>query len=163
MTTTADNLKTQTETFTADKLKTLADIASVFNAHQLTWAIGASLMLFLRGRVDRFHDIDVFVSEHDIDKARELLACMGRELPFVPHPCFRSRHFHQFVVGETDVDLIAGYVIVSNGVPYECPLKPDDIDTETEVLGQRIPLYSLAAWQHYYDLMGKTQKSKLCE
>ena len=53
------------------KLATLAKIARRMNAAGLTWAVGASLMLFLRGRVGDFHDIDIMVAEEQVAQAKD--------------------------------------------------------------------------------------------
>jgi hypothetical protein len=148
---------------TEEKLKVLAGIASRLNGRGLTWAVGASLMLYLRGRVSTFRDIDILVSEEHAGEAWQQLSAMGHEKPDVPSPRFRTRHIHHLVAGGVEVDLIAGFVIVDAEGPHECPLLDADIDTEADVMGQSVPLHSLKAWHRYYTLMGREQKARLCE
>ncbi len=44
-------------TDTEHKLMVLADIARELNKEKITWAIGASLMLYLRGIVTQFQSV----------------------------------------------------------------------------------------------------------
>ena len=145
------------------KLATLAKIARRMNAAGLTWAVGASLMLFLRGRVGDFHDIDIMVAEEQVAQAKDILKGLGVNKGGRPNPKYLTRHFNEFNVNGVEVDLLAGYVIVCNGIPYECPLRPEDIDTTALVLGEAIPLHALAEWRRYYLLMGRPEKAKLCQ
>lgn len=43
------------------KLELLKEIASTFNQENITWNLGASCMLYLRGIVDTFDDLDIMV------------------------------------------------------------------------------------------------------
>ena len=141
-----------------NKLYTLSMIANCLNANGITWAVGGSTMLFLKGLVDSFHDIDLMVDEQQVEKAHLLLADMGHELPFKDNPAFQTRHFHEFIINDTEVDLIAGFVIVNGGQAYECPLLPADITESVVVNTTPIPLHSLSVWQRYYELMGRPKR-----
>lgn len=144
------------------KLSILAKVARGMNAAGLTWAVGASLMLFLRGRVNRFHDIDIMVDEAQVNEAQAVILKLGVAKDFKPHPRFLTRHFHEFDIEGVEVDLIAGYVIVCNGVPHECPLRHEDIDGTATVCDEVIPLHALEVWRRYYMLMGRPEKAKNC-
>ncbi|MBO4849776.1 MAG: hypothetical protein J5529_02615 [Prevotella sp.] len=147
---------------TNKKLAILAKIARRMNAAGLTWAVGASLMLFLRGRVGGFHDIDIMVAEEQVAQAIGILEGLGVNKGGRPNPKYLTRHFHEFDIDGVEVDLLAGYVIVSHGLPHECPLRLEDIDSSAMVLGEAIPLHALAEWRRYYILMGKPEKAKRC-
>ena len=45
------------------KLKVLSALAADLNESDILWAVGASAMLFLRGIVKEFRDIDLLVCE----------------------------------------------------------------------------------------------------
>ncbi len=148
---------------TPTKLKTLALVAQLLNGEGIVWAVGASAMLYLKGRVPSFHDIDIMVSEEQAQQARQLLHQVGKELPTKPHPRFRTRHFYEFVIDGVDVDLMAGYVIVDKKQQeHQCPLCPEDITETVLLMDQPIPLHSLERWSHYYELMGKAEKAARC-
>ena len=51
------------------KLKVLAALAADLNESDILWAVGASAMLFLRGIVKEFRDIDLLVCEDDVEIA----------------------------------------------------------------------------------------------
>ena len=148
---------------TDKKLATLAEIARRMNDVGLTWAVGASLMLFLRGRVGDFHDIDIMVAEEQVTQAKCILKGLGVDKGGRPNHKYLTRHFNEFNINGVEVDLLAGYVIVCNGIPHECPLRPEDIDAKELVLGETVPLHSLAEWRRYYLLMGRPEKAELCQ
>ena len=142
-------------TDTEHKLKVLADIARELNKEKITWAIGASLMLYLRGIVTEFHDIDIMVAEEDAERAEQTICRIGEELPRRGTAQYKTRWFIEFTVGGVDVDLMGGFVIVKDGTDHECPLLPEDITETRTVNGESIPLHSALRWAEYYRLMGR--------
>lgn len=147
----------------AVKLAVLRDVARAFNAHGVTWAVGGSLLLYFRGRTDVFHDLDLMVCEADVETAKALLLSMGRLDPPHPSPGFLTRHFLEFTVRGVDVDVLAGMVIVHEGVAHDCALRPEQIDGRIELDGEAVPLQSLADWRMYYAWMGRTAKVELID
>ena len=148
-------------TDTEHKLKVLADIARELNKEKITWAIGASLMLYLRGIVTEFHDIDIMVAEEDAERAEQTICRIGEELPRRSTAQYKTRWFIEFTVGGVDVDLMAGFVIVKDGTDHECPLLPEDITETRTVNGESIPLHSAVRWAEYYRLMGREAKADM--
>ena len=148
-------------TDTEHKLKVLADIARELNKEKITWAIGASLMLYLRGIVTEFHDIDIMVAEEDAERAEQTICRIGEELPRRGTAQYKTRWFIEFMVGGVDVDLMAGFVIVKDGTDHECPLLPEDITETRTVNGESIPLHSAVRWAEYYRLMGREAKADM--
>ena len=148
-------------TDTEHKLKVLADIARELNKEKITWAIGASLMLYLRGIVTEFHDIDIMVAEEDAERAEQTICRIGEELPRRGTAQYKTRWFIEFTVGGVDVDLMGGFVIVKDGTDHECPLLPEDITETRTVNGESIPLHSAVRWAEYYRLMGREAKADM--
>lgn len=148
-------------TDTEHKLKVLADIARELNKEKITWAIGASLMLYLRGIVTEFHDIDIMVAEKDAERAEQTICRIGEELPRRGTAQYKTRWFIEFTVGGVDVDLMGGFVIVKDGTDHECPLMPEDITETRTVNGESIPLHSALRWAEYYRLMGREAKADM--
>ena len=146
---------------TEHKLMVLADIARELNKEKITWAIGASLMLYLRGIVTEFHDIDIMVAEEDAERAEQTICRIGEELPRRGTARYKTRWFIEFTVGGVDVDLMAGFVIVKDGTDHECPLLPEDITETRTVNGESIPLHSAVRWAEYYRLMGREAKADM--
>ena len=146
---------------TEHKLEVLASVARRFNRENIIWAVGASLLLYLKGKTEVFHDIDIMLMEPDADRAKAILADMGVVQIPEPRAQYRTRHFWECVVDGVDIDVMAGLVIVSDGKEYDCPLRKEEIEETVRVHGQDIPLHSLSAWKHYYRLMGREDKVKM--
>lgn len=145
------------------KLSVLASIAERFNRAGITWAVGASLLLYFKKRTDTFHDIDLMIAEADVEKTKEILSEMGVLQPPNPSAQYQTRTFLEYVIDQTDVDVMAGFVIVKDGKSYDCALHKEEIVDEIEVFGQKIPLQSLELWGRYYRLMGREEKACICE
>ena len=146
------------------KLRVLTRIAEKLNSTHVTYAVGASAMLYLRGLVDTYHDVDLTVAESDVERAIALLQTLGTMAPPDRNSGYLTRCFRTFAVEGVEVDLIAGMVIVSeDGEAHECPLLPGDIDAEADVCGIPVPLHSLACWRRYYGWMGRQAKAELVE
>ena len=121
------------------------------------------MMLYLRGRARNVHDIDLMVDEREVERAKEVLSGMGKLMPEKEDARYQTRHYHKFVIDGTEVDLIAGFVIVKDGVAHECPLLRKDITERKDLEGAAVPLHALAVWGEYYELMGRTEKAAMCK
>ena len=146
-----------------DKLRALSGVAERLNREGVTYAVGASAMLYLRGIADSFNDIDLTVALEDAPRAEAVLRSLGTMAPPEQHVHYLTRCFLEFEVEGVEVDLIAGMVIESNGVAHDCPLRPEDIDETAVVNGTAVPLHSLACWKRYYTLMGRAEKAALID
>ena len=51
------------------KIELLQKIAHRFNEANIEWALGASMLLYFKGIISEFHDIDLMVSVHDADRS----------------------------------------------------------------------------------------------
>ncbi|MCY1714703.1 nucleotidyltransferase domain-containing protein [Caproiciproducens galactitolivorans] len=140
------------------KLTVLSQIAKELNRRQITWAIGASLLLYLKGMVQEFHDIDIMVAEADAEKAKKVLLSFGKLLPAGPKGQYKTKYFWEFDVDGVDIDMMAGFTIVHDGMDFYFPLEKEQINDYTEINGAVIPLQSLDEWRIYYKLMGRTDK-----
>ena len=146
------------------KLEVLAKLAADLNEIDILWAVGASAMLFLRGIAKDFHDIDLLVSEEDVEVAREILLRHGTLLPSGPDSRYDTRHFLEFDVDGVEIDLIAGFVVNSaDGKQHVCPLQVEEVDACVDVADQAVSLHALSVWYQYYTWMGRTERVKLIE
>jgi hypothetical protein len=141
-----------------DKLNVLSRIAHRFNEARVTWAVGGSALLYLRDIADTFHDIDLMIMEEDTETVSEILLQMGIRLPSVPNAMFISKSFQKYVIDGVEVDVIAGFGIVKDGVRHDCSLQTDEITDYVILEKERIPLHSLAAWRRNYLLMDQPLK-----
>ena len=144
------------------KLNVLCRIARQFNRKQITWAVGASGMLYLNGIASTFHDLDIMVDEAHIHEAKALLDSMGTLQERIPNPNFKTGHFLEYVIDGVEADIIAGFIITKDGTDHHLPFDASHIDRTVTVNGQQIPLQSRTDWQHYYTLLDRPHKAQLC-
>lgn len=145
------------------KLDVLARVAGALNAEGVTWAVGGSLLLFIKGLVPSFNDIDLMVAEADAGRARDVLLRLGTLMPPLPTDKYKTRVFLEFDIDGVDLDLIAGFTIVNKGLDYYFPLLKRNIE-EYALMGElRIPLQSLEDWRLYYRLMDRPDRAELID
>lgn len=145
------------------KLDVLISIAEVLNRNSIRWALGASCMLYLRGIVNDFHDIDLLIDEDDSAKAIAALKTLGTMRDPESSSAFQTVCFRQFVIQNVEVDMIAGMAIVCDHAVHRFRLSDDSIDCTLHIQNQDIPLQSTAAWREYYALMGRTEKVRIID
>lgn len=121
------------------------------------------MLLYLKGKTDVFHDIDLMVGEGDIEKVKSLLSSIGKLAPENPDLHYKTRHFLEFNIDGIDIDVMAGFVIISNGKDYDCSLLPEQVTEHTLLNGEMIPLQALSDWRRYYELMGRTSKVEMID
>ncbi len=146
-----------------EKLEVLKEIAAAFGERQILWAVGGSLLLYFKGKVSAFQDIDLMVYEPDGEKARAVLEALGTLHPPKPRGRYRTRHFLEFTIRGVEVDMMAGMVILEGETAHDCSLTPDQVAEYYLLEGQAIPLQDLALWKEYYRLMGRPEKVRLLE
>lgn len=148
---------------TGQKIELLKKIALQFEKADITWALGGSMMLYFKGIVPVFQDIDLMVADADAQTVQSILCSMGQMQPQTPNPKFRSKAFMEFVIDSVDVDVIAGFAIVSGDSVVDCSLQKEQI-AERMPLGEAcIPLQSPALWCRYYRLMDRNEKAQMIE
>ena len=148
-----------------EKIKLLKRIAHQFNKFNVTWALGASMMLYLKGIAREFHDIDLMISNDDVEIARIILSDMGEIKPpnQNPNPMYQTKSFMEFTIDTIDVDVMAGFSIINDAKLFDCSLKKEQI-VEKILLGtELIPLQSPLLWCEYYRLMGRKEKVDMIE
>ena len=145
------------------KLEAVKKIAKRFEEEHITWALGASMLLYFKEIVPSFHDIDVMILEEDAKKAKSILGSMGTLLEANLNPQYQTNVFLEFVIDGIDVDMMAGFKIVKDNQVYDCSLTKEQIVEYYEVDGVKIPLQSLELWCTYYSLMGRKQKVQMIQ
>lgn len=150
-------------TETSKKFIVLSRIAEELNRRNITWAIGASLLLYLKGIASDFSDIDMMIAESDVEDVKEVLLSFGQQKPANPNVQYKTKAFLEFEIDGVDIDVMAGLVIVNEGVEYYFPLEKDQIRDSAKINGTVIPLQSIEQWRTYYQLMGRTGKVDLID
>lgn len=144
------------------KLQVLKRLATSFQGEGITWALGASAMLCLRGRLKSFHDLDLFVTEEDVSRAVDILSSLGSLQPREASPLFASRHYTSYSIQGVQIDLIEGFKLLSQGNTFFFPLTKEKTFEKIQLEEVTIPLMDLESWEKYYHLMGRVEKAKLC-
>ncbi len=145
------------------KLTVLSQIAKELNQKNVTWAVGASLLLYVKGIVTDFHDIDIMVAEDDVNEAKAVLFSFGTMQPPNPNIAYKTKHFMEFIVEGVEIDVMAGFVIVNNNKENQISFEKEDIKENIKMNGVSVPLQSVEAWRTYYQLMGRSEKVALID
>lgn len=146
-----------------EKLAVLKKIGSALNEAGISWAVGASLMLYFNKKTDDFHDIDIMVEENDVKRCTEILSKLGSLQPPHPDKQYRTKVFLEFVIDGVDIDVMAGFEIVEGETVHDCSFRPDQIEKYIDLDGVKIPLQKMSLWRQYYQWMGRTAKVKMID
>lgn len=143
------------------KIEVLKQIAHRFNEAHIMWALGASMLLYFKGITEEFQDIDLMVANDGVERVRIILSEMGEIQPPNPNPKYRTKTFMEFIINSIDVDVMAGFSIISDGKIFDCSLQEEQIVEKMSLGTELIPLQSPLLWREYYRLMGRTEKVKM--
>ena len=146
-----------------DKLNLLSQIAKELNEKNVTWAVGASVLLYFKGITSEFNDIDIMIAEEDVETVKEALLSFGKMQAPNPNVEYKTKYFLEFQIDGVDIDVMAGFIIIDNGGEYYFPLYKEHIKEFTEIDGIKIPLQSLEEWRTFYQLMGRYEKVNMID
>jgi|LSQX01.1.fsa_nt_gb hypothetical protein len=130
----------------------LVRVARRLNEENITWALGASMLLYYKGLVPRANDIDLVVAFEQLELADKVLHGLGQKQAPNQHKDYATRYFAEFVIDEVDVDVMAGFRIVTGGNVVEYVPDPGTFETLT-LAGTTIYLCPLEDWYVLYLLM----------
>ena len=140
------------------KLKTFKKVAEALNQSRVNWGVGASLLLWFKGIVEEFDDIDLLVNLDSVLELERILKCFGNEKPQSLNAHFQSDFFKTYIIDELEFDVIGGFRIIEKEkhyFPFIKAYETYDLD------GISIPLDNLTSWIDYYSLMSRPLKAKL--
>lgn len=146
-----------------NKLEVLRKIAKELNRQNVTWAIGASVLLYFKGIVNEFHDIDIMFDEKDAKKIKHIFDHFGKHIVSPPNEMFKTKYFYEYIVDDIEIDCIGGFIVVKDGIDYDCSLKVEEITNHILLDDVDIPLYSLDKWKYFYFLINRSSKVKMIE
>lgn len=143
---------------------TLQIIAHSLNSHDLCWAVGGSLLLNHHGIGAPARDIDLLVALEDIEAVVALLSELGEKIPWEANPQYRTRHFHEFLIGSVEVDVMAGMRIRTEVGEYTYDFNASSVMPPTVTEPSPIPYCALEDWYVLYQLIpGREEKVQLIE
>lgn len=146
-----------------DKLLVLTQLADLLNRQKLRWAVGGSLMLYLRGVVSDFEDIDLFVTLEDAQQVIELLDQVAIPQVTVPSEQFQTVVYKKYLMDGVFIDVMAGFKIVVNDEVMDCSLTSETQLTRLIVYNQEVPLYTLSEFRDFYTYMNRMSKVELID
>lgn len=155
------------ERMRALNFNTVALIADTLNKSSISWAVGASVMLYFHGLVASPNDMDIIVREDDIEKALDALDSIG-SLTYdgsKDHSeIYLTEHFYKYQVKDVEMDVMSGFRLRNSEDIYEFTLDDEAVVDFKEVNGAKIPLTSLEDWYVLYQLMvNREAKVRLIE
>jgi len=143
------------------KLKVLKKIAHDFNASEITWNLGASANLYLRGIVSDFHDLDIMILEKDVEKVKEVMSNIALLKDKKSSSNFGTKVFLNYTIDTVDIDIMAGFAIKNQGKMHHFPLRENMIFDEYLLDDVKIYLEDIVIWLTYYELMEREEKIKI--
>lgn len=145
-------------------LHVLALAAHELNEQKITWAVGASMLLYFHGITNMFHDIDLMTTSQDAEKVKNILLNLGAvQENSAANRMYKTERFYEFNLQGVEIDVIAGMIIVCSGRDENCSLEKEKIEGYASLENERIPLYSLQEWRHFYALMGRENKVEMID
>lgn len=144
--------------------ETLSYIGEKLNNSNITWAVGASVLLNQFGLIDKPNDIDIFVDIKDIDKVDEILKGIGRKKKWEKTATYSTKYFYEYLIDGTDVDVMAGFAINHNNGVFEYDFDDNSISEFRTINEVNIPFASLEDWYVIYNLIpNREYKADLLE
>lgn len=134
-------------------LNTLSHIAKHINENNISWCIGASLLLNFHGLVDNPQDMDIIVDKFQAEQLTSLLSSLGKVGPKGSLYPYATEHFYQYIVEGLSVDIMGGFKILHEKGIYKFILDSQTIVGYKDINNVSIPLSSLEDWFVLYQLM----------
>lgn len=128
-------------------------MANILNQTNITWAIGASMMLNLSEIDIDVHDIDIMVSQDDFALACNALIGICDEIRVEESNLFRTKQFKRYVCDGIEIDIMSGMGIIHKLGFFEYQFKKEDIEKVMYVDSTRLPLCYIEDWYIFYHLM----------
>lgn len=136
----------------------LKKIAKLLNDENITWAVGASVMLNFYGIVRGPGDIDILIDLKDINKLDNILSEIGEKQERLPNEIYKTKYFYEYIIDGIEIDVMAGLCIYYDGRDHTFDFNEDSIGDVMEMDNIKIPLSKLSDWYNIYKLLPKREK-----
>lgn len=145
-------------------LDTLSYIGEKLNNKNIVWGVGASILLNHYGLIEKPNDIDILVDIKDIDKIEKIFNQIGERKQQEETTIYSTKYFYEYIVKETDIDIMAGLVINHRTGKFEYTFDCKSTVELQKINGVDIPFNSLEDWYVIYQLIPNREvKVKLIE
>ena len=131
-------------------------VADAFRREGVSYAVGASCMLYLRGICSEFHDIDILVVKEDFAKACRILENFADEQ--IPEHRYSS-YYRTYLFEDTEIDLIGEFILQGE----DRSLKRDTPADLLMLEDMQIVLDTADRWLRNYRLMGREARVRQLE
>ena len=136
-------------------------IAQQFNKEKITWALGGSNVLKKYGMVNEVNDIDIFVTEKDVQKAEQILSNLGTKLPVEVDALYQTTFYSSYEIRDIKVDLMCDFKIVYKNQVYTYLFDKLSITDTDDIAKVHIYYTSIEDWYVLYRLMGRGDEEKV--
>ena len=143
-----------------ERKEALFKIVNEFEKNGIRYGLACSMNLFLNGIVDEFHDLDFIVELEDSEKIKEVMKKNGAILKETGgNGCCESDIYMHFQFGRVDVDIIAGFRLLTFGTKFLYNFNEKEITT-CYIKNFTIPLIPLEALYLLYAMMEGCQPKR---
>lgn len=140
-------------------LKGLVSLAKVLNNHNIRWAVGASLLLYLEGYNVSVADIDIVVHSDDHSLLLKMLDSFEYSYQEANEK-YKTQHFYSLFSEGVDVDIMVDFKVIKDDSIYKFPFH---IEKEIEMDDTTIYLSSVDEWLTAYKAMNRIDKVLLIQ
>ena len=137
----------------------LLDIANTLNSRNITWGLGGSLLLFIKGYKTNVNDIDIIVHSKDLKDLKEVIS--KYEINEKEKTAkFLTNHFYTFNIKSINIDIMVGFVVKNEFNIFA--FREKEISTSKICIdGENIYLSSVSEWKKAYTAMNRIDKISL--
>ncbi len=145
------------------KIDRLIDVCSRLQEQRISFAWGASVLLYFSSLVTSFGDLDLFVNDQDMPKVLHALRDLGPLDESKKKEPYRTRSFYTLNAEGVSIDVMGGFAVCQGEQIAEVYISADAIEREYLWGDVLIPLMYLEDWLVFYRLMGRLDKVALLE
>lgn len=133
--------------------KILLKIAKEFNDVGIKWGIGGSLLLKKHALINIVNDIDIIVSNRDINRLIEILDRIASKVTAPVKQEYATKHFLQYQLNGISIDVMSQFIIKHDAGSYEFIFDDTSISDIVVIDNIQLPYTSLEDWLIAYMLM----------
>lgn len=132
---------------------TLSYIGKKLNDADITWGVGASILLNKFGLINKPNDIDILISIDDIKKADEILKSIGEKKKWEKTSTYSTKYFYEYVINGIDIDVMSGFAVNHKSGVFRYIFDDNSVSELKLINGVNIPFTSLEDWYIIYQLI----------